>query len=245
MEECAPFRLFDLPPELRLRIYEYALAPSGVLCLTSTKTKRFAVEPLPTTQLLATCRKIHSEADGILFSDNEICITVDAHDTCWPTISEKRLPQRILEKLQHMCVILDCTSNFRADYDDVDLAAFKALTALKTMRIAVIYRKYDDFQPVGPWPERSHNIGAQLLERIPASTVVSYGTTPNSQQDGMLVKAVSTRMRAQRDECTIEQASAAVLEAAATDVVDLVRGCLSGQTADVFAESRATIAAFR
>ncbi|KAF2764315.1 hypothetical protein EJ03DRAFT_256674, partial [Teratosphaeria nubilosa] len=133
--------LFDLPPELRLRIYEYSLAPTGVLSLTSTKTNRKLIQPAVVPALLRTCKQINDEIDSLLFSDNQICISVNAHDTCWRTISESLLPQRVLEKVQHLCVILDCTNYFNASYADVDFSPFEALVSLKTIRIAMIYRK--------------------------------------------------------------------------------------------------------
>lgn len=242
MDEDAPFRLFDLPSELRLRIYEFALAPSGFLGLTTTKQQRFAVKPAITTQLLRTCRQVHHEADGIIYSDNEVCIAIDAHDTCWPSISEARLPQRVLEQLQHMCVILDCTNYFNASYADVDFAAFEALVSLKTLRIAMIYRRNHDSQVLAPLhiPELpDFNVVYQILERIPATTKLSFGITLGSQQSEMVLDLIGKGGgRARGNGGVIVEAPPGDLEAAATGVKELVRGCKSGGTLDVYTEAR-------
>ena len=241
-DEHPVFRLFDLPSELRVRIFEFALAPTGTLCLTTTSSKRFAVEPVITPALLAASLQVYRECDNILYAENEVCISVSAHDTCWPTISEKRLPQRVLTQLQHMSIILDCTNYFNASYDDVDLAAFEALISLRTMRIAMVYRENYPSQCLAPLhiPQlREYNIVAQVLERLPASTKVSYGSVEGSQQSVMIGGILEGRAKAMAGK--LVEARASDLEDAARGVRDLVRGCKSGQTVDVFAESRGMI----
>ncbi|KAK4961792.1 hypothetical protein LTR10_002283 [Elasticomyces elasticus] len=226
-----PFRLFDLPSELRIRIYECALAPTGVLCLSSTPSKRCAVNPQIMPALLATCRQIRNEADDMIMADNEVTITINAHDTCWPTIPARRLPSAVLARLQHMCLILDCTDYFNSSYADVDFDAFKSLTGLRTLRIAMVYRKHYDTQTLAPLhiPQlKDFNVVAQILERVPASTRLLFGTEKGTQQHD-LIKASNGLRSAYRDrQGTVEEASAADLEAAANGVPDLVRGCKSG-----------------
>jgi hypothetical protein len=103
--------LLSLPAELRLRIYSFALAPTGSIYLHRTSTKRYAVTPSTISPaLLATCRQINYEASGVLYTENVVHIAVDGHDTSWPAINEARLPQFVLQKLEHLCVLLDCTS---------------------------------------------------------------------------------------------------------------------------------------
>ncbi|KAK3070107.1 hypothetical protein LTR53_011027 [Teratosphaeriaceae sp. CCFEE 6253] len=226
--EPAAFRLFDLPSELRLRIYEYALASCGILCLSSTPSKRCAVTPVITPALLRTCRRAYHEADGMLLSDNEITITVNAHDTCWPTISEKRLSQSVLRKIQKLCVILDCTDYFNASYADVDFSAFTHLISLRTLRIAMVFRKHYPTQTLAPLhlPQlKEFNVVAQILERVPASTTLYFGTDRGTLQHEIVRSSNGMRSVYRDRQGTLEEAPAEDLEAAARGVVDLVRGC--------------------
>jgi hypothetical protein len=132
-------RLLSLPAELRLRIYSFALAPTGTIYLHRTPSKRHAVTPSTISPaLLATNRQIHSEATGVLYVENVVHLAVDAHDTAWPAINEARLPQPVLQRLEHLCVLLDCSAVLWGRYGAVDFGAFTALTALKTLRLRVL-----------------------------------------------------------------------------------------------------------
>ncbi|KAK5109848.1 hypothetical protein LTR62_006455 [Meristemomyces frigidus] len=239
----APFRLLDLPTELRLRVYEMVLAPTGVLHLHSTTTRRKAVSPSITTALLRTNHQIYHEASNILLDQNEVTLVVNAHDTCWPTISESRLSQATLERLQHFCVILDCTEYFNASYSDVDLDAFSALTDLKTLRISSIYRRNYPSQCLAPLhiPQlKEFNVVAQILERVPATTELLFGTDEQNSQKCEIVQDLII-LRNAGDGGNVEEAPVADLQAAAEGVPGLVRGCKSEGRADVYAWSRAVI----
>ena len=138
-EAPTPSRLLSLPAELRLRIYSFALAPTGSIYLHRTSTKRYAVTPSTISPaLLATNRQINYEASGVLYTENTVHIAVDGHDTSWPAINEARLPQPVLQKLEHLCVLLDCTSVLWGQYATVDLDAFTALTELRTLRLRAL-----------------------------------------------------------------------------------------------------------
>lgn len=65
------FRFLDLPAELRNKVY------TNVLTRDPTKTR--GAHP----QLLATCRKIHDEASGLLYSLNQIDVYVHHHSITW------------------------------------------------------------------------------------------------------------------------------------------------------------------
>ncbi|KAK5135609.1 hypothetical protein LTR08_005089 [Meristemomyces frigidus] len=250
MDEPQPFRLFDLPPELRLRIYSYALAPTGVLSITTTKTKRYAVTPDITPLLLATCKQIHHEAHDILYAENEVCFAIDAHDTCWPTVSERRFPQRVLQRLQHVCLILDMTAPFRADYADVDFAALEALIELRTLRMAMVCQKvYAELLLAldPPLEPGGNSVFPQILERIPAAARVYYGTVDGSQQMAMVQAILNMRsignggivVNGRGNGKVVIEASGELLDGAVGRLEGVVQGCKSGATVDAFAEARA------
>lgn len=245
--DSSPF--LRLPAELRLQIYTHALAPTGSLYLHSTRSKRHAITPAISAALLRTCRQIHDEAAGILYLENVVTFTIDAHDTTWPTISEKRLPQPVLEKLVHICVLLDCTCPFRAEYSDVDFTPFAALTSLKTLRLRHLsvaneaLRQDLRFQP----------LVSEILERIPASTHVLYG--PGEDDDGVAIYPLNASMaqpaivegripmaevirdRERRVRLEIRETTASEWEDAVGGLV-VEQGCKSGGVRDVWAEYR-------
>ncbi|EMC94175.1 hypothetical protein BAUCODRAFT_150378 [Baudoinia panamericana UAMH 10762] len=240
------FRFFDLPAELREQVYHHVLAPTGDLTLTSTKSKPFAIRPVINLGLLRSCRLIDREANGVLYNANEVCIVLNAHDTYWPTISERRLPQAALQKIRHLSVILDCTEYFNASYADVDFDAFNSLTALRTLRIAMVYRKHYATQKLAPLHIATlpnYNAVAQILERIPASTTLYFGSEVGSQQHDVVLDLIEDRISS-RGLFKVEEAPAADLEAAAKGVPGLVRGCKSGIIQNIYLRSTAVLEKF-
>lgn len=203
-EAPKPSLLLSLPAELRLRIYSFALAPTGSIYLHRTSTKRYAVTPSNISPaLLATNRQINYEASGMLYTENTVHIAVDGHDTSWPAINEARLPQPVLQKLEHLCVLLDCTALLWGQYGSVDLEAFTALTELRTLRLRALVlpdeaeEEEDDNDPnaaannhqqvvqapVEPtWKFKNFPLLAvEILERVPVNTKILYGR--NTSED--------------------------------------------------------------
>ncbi|KAL1585120.1 hypothetical protein WHR41_06520 [Cladosporium halotolerans] len=203
-----PCRLLSLPAELRLRIYSFALAPTGTLYLHRTPSKRHAVTPSISPALLATNRQIHSEAASTLYVENTVHIAVDAHDTAWPAINEARLPQRVLGKLERLCVLLDCTAVLWRGYDTVDFEAFTALTALRRLRLrALVLPDVEEreegedededgdgdggdggfgvTEPANPTRKFPgfFRLATEILERVPAGTKVFYGPPAADEGD--------------------------------------------------------------
>lgn len=199
-----PCYLLALPTELRLAIYAFALHPTSTLSLTSTPTKRHSISPQISPSLLATNHQIHHEAAELLYTENEILLTIDAHDTCWPTIPERRLPQPVLEKLINLCIILDCTAPFRASYEDVDFTAFSALISLKKLRFVVVYDTppppaEGDEEEEAKGPRHCELLLEHILTRIPRETEVLCHIEPGSQQGQAVQELVDARERKNRE----------------------------------------------
>jgi hypothetical protein len=193
-----------LPAELRLRIYSFVLAPTGSIYLHRTSSKRFAVTPSTISPaFLAVNRQINYEATGVLYTENTVHIAVDGHDTSWPAINEARLPQPILQKLEHLCVLLDCTAPLWGQYATVDLDAFTALTELRTLRLRALVlpdeaEEAEDDDPnaaannqqvtQGPveptWKFKNFPLLAvEILERVPVSTKILYGRDTSEDEE--------------------------------------------------------------
>jgi hypothetical protein len=211
-----PSRLLSLPAELRLRIYSFALAPTGTIYLHRTPSKRHAVTPSSITPaLLATNHQIHSEATGVLYVENTVHVAVDAHDTAWPAINEARLPQRVLQRIEHLCVLLDCSAVLWRGYGAVDFGAFTALTALKTLRLRALVlgdeAENADGEEVDPNQQGGMNdplpqppaeptwkfpkfalLAVEILERVPASTKILYGPDKDEDEDNTAKVSGST-----------------------------------------------------
>lgn len=191
-EVPGPCRLLALPAELRNRIYEFSLCPTGVLTLTSSGTKRAIVLPAISPQLLATCSQINQEARSILCSQNEIIIHVDAHDTCWPLLSENRFPLRVISKFQHVCFLLECTAFFSASYDDVDFSPFTGLTALRSVRLVIIRDQHRNSIPASLFAHRVELL-THLLPTLPAHVDIYCHLEPGSQQQDYVDHIIESR----------------------------------------------------
>lgn len=224
-----PFRLYDLPAELRMRIFEFALAPELALRLTSNKTNRFAVLPQVSPALLRASKQTEREAAGILFEQNTIHLNVDVHETAWPIISENRLPMPVLAQLRHLFVVLDATSYFRANYQDVDFRAFEAMTSLQTLRICMLSRQHI----VSGHSLLLQELFREILERVPRECRIECGTSGLLEEAFVQERAKMARQRAYG--VVVYETDEEVLSAAVEDVAE-TQGCKNGGNEDVFAD---------
>ena len=248
MEEEFRCRLLELPAELRIRIYEECLAPTGTLCLTATKTTRYAILPRLAPKLLCTCRQIYTEAQDLLHEQNRVCFSIDAHDTQWPVISEKRLPQHVLEKLHHVAIVLDTATTFYSSYRNIDWTALTALVSLKTLQLSIVWQREISSSGPASWMD-FYDLMEEVLERIAPATVITYGTKEDSAERALLQTVVDRRQRGRtgtevrvfgvgNSPVTVQELTVAEYAELADVMSDVTQGAKSGGVEDVFAEYR-------
>lgn len=228
--------------------------------MTRSDTKRFAVTPTISPNLLATCRQIYNEASKLLYLDNEITVIIDVHDTFAPVINEARLPQRALENLQHVCLIVDATANFQASYEDVDFTPLSALVSLESLRLCMVYssRPQDSTEQLAMM---LIDLTKEILTRVPSTTKLYWELEPGSHQQD-LANYVLAKGRQRHGNSSAARSFTAITGSAggsfvrrisivppemlrdAVASVDQIRGSKSGTASDVFAEHRAELKGF-
>jgi hypothetical protein len=201
--EKAPDRvscfLLALPAELRLRIYEACLVSSRALHLTSSTTHRRYSNSGISPALLATCRQIHIEAQGFLYKENAICIVTDAQTKHQPLVAESRCPQRALQKLRRIFLVLDYTIPGRAPFPAPDFDVFTALTSLEQVRFAVVFRENSEAAT-----QYLHMTLPNLLHliriRLPARAQICLGVELGSTEEEIVEDFLQRREEILRQE---------------------------------------------
>jgi hypothetical protein len=77
--------LLKLPPELRNRIYEYALRFDNGICEVNETVG------IPESALLLTCKEIRREAIGIFYSVNKVHVELESFSPSLPILIEKKM----------------------------------------------------------------------------------------------------------------------------------------------------------
>ncbi|GAB7351719.1 hypothetical protein MBLNU459_g2307t1 [Dothideomycetes sp. NU459] len=139
-------RFFDLPVELRLRIYHFALAPEGYIGFMNG-----GLSP-PRLDILRTCRQIYEEAGDTIFTSNYFC----CHGTI-PNMSGS-LNERYLRlppKIKQLYLVLSTrpmSLKFNTVVDEYANIATRLLdfTALQSVRFALYDRNRQVGQQIPP-----------------------------------------------------------------------------------------------
>ncbi|MCJ1341136.1 hypothetical protein MMC09_006432 [Bachmanniomyces sp. S44760] len=166
----ACFRLLDLPRELRVIVYEFALTSSDKsLIFFRDCIGKLRLEASLSVSLFQTNSQVYTEAREILYNLITVMLAADIHQTVSPAIDEDGLPRHAQPRIKHACVIFDACDSYQFWYSDVDFSPFQRMTALRTLRISIM--KPRDYQV-------SSNDWTGLLTfvrmTIPANCVVSF-----------------------------------------------------------------------
>lgn len=163
-------------------------------------------------------------------------------------ISEKRLPQHVLERLEHVAIILDAATTFYSSYRYIDWSALSALVSLKTLQLSIVGQK--EASSIGPasWLDY-YDLLEEVLERIPASATITWGTKNGSAERSLLETVVTKRQRGRtgtdvqtfglgNNPVTVQELTAAEYD----DMVEIIDGIKQGERSggldDVFADYR-------
>ena len=99
METQPPFALFELPPEIRNRIYELALVGSN---------EELIIKDAPSPALLRTSRQIRQEASSIYYGCN-IFLIANAEALCIPWLMSR--PAIMRSHIKTIRVYTNCSMN--------------------------------------------------------------------------------------------------------------------------------------
>ncbi|KAL0258072.1 hypothetical protein SLS55_007243 [Diplodia seriata] len=178
-EPAKPFRLLDLPAELRLRIYEHALTAPDKTIRIYYSYQEHRTNPTLSLPLLRTCRQIHAEARDILCQENAVFVHADVHRLGHPVIGASQLPPAALARLRRLFVVLDILNSSQLTYDDTDFRPFQAMVRLRQLRIAAVdeagLQQHRDLAGVT-------RLLSRLIERVPANCALDYAASTDAER---------------------------------------------------------------
>ncbi|OJD32266.1 uncharacterized protein BKCO1_3900065 [Diplodia corticola] len=187
IEPLKPFRLLDLPAELRLRIYEHALTAPDKAIRVYYSYEKNRINPALSLSLLRTCRQVYAEARDVLFQENTVFIHADVHRIGNPVIGASQLPPPALSSIRRLFVVVDIIdSSHASSYAHADFRPFQAMVRLRHLRIAAI----DDAEPPpGREPARRQRglegctrLLSCLIERVPATCKLEYAAASGPEK---------------------------------------------------------------
>lgn len=195
----------DLATELRLKLYEQILSPTGFICLCKGRStfdatgakhinegngmqlehKALCHAPIGTNVLLS-CRQIKQEAKPILYEQNTFMFTCMLQTPPFMKMlgsvgqvgPEVDLPLRIVDRVRSAFLFLDSTADCNQMEDDTK-QIFAGMASLERIRIVSVEDQNYNLSHLSDW--RSTALYA-ILRNIPQTCKVAYGTPTEAER---------------------------------------------------------------
>lgn len=204
--EILPFRFFDLPPEIRLRIYNYVLfgskkksgtRPSGNVG-SSSKNKPLA--PLShRLSLFLASRRIHDEASVLFYSVQTFRVFPIQDYSRHPILSSLASSYRPLIKKIELILGSSWTAPPKS-WKVTDRLGLEEMTGVGTLKIFI---QCDPSHPVFEGFRVSSDfytgfaggLVKQILERLPSDLQVEFDAWPSVMKTGPLMRRLLSEVR--------------------------------------------------
>jgi hypothetical protein len=212
-----PCRLLALPAKLRLQIYEDCLAPTGTLHQTSSATyhrtryygawikQQRTLSPIISPALFSTYRRIHNEAQEVLYKKNTICVVVDMKTSVvCNRLAGYWLSLRLLRNIHRLSLILDCTQPLPKILSLSYLGdpVFTALGSLKHVRVAAIFDLDADARTMLVAHRTVGKLLCLLRHKLPARVQLQLEVAPGSSEERLALNLAEQRqVRFSRSRC--------------------------------------------
>ncbi|KAK5172858.1 uncharacterized protein LTR77_002978 [Saxophila tyrrhenica] len=168
-----PFDLMGLPPELRVRIFELALAPGSVSLTSCAHQMPQSTFPVLTPALLRTSRQLKQEAEGLLEA-NTLIVNASLQSGTRSVIHRTEVPPALLSKIKRLVLVVDAI-NYNVGPPpeskvQFDWRQLQALTSLTHLRVIGLESPNSDVA-VDFW----ELVLGEIVRRIPANCKLEYG----------------------------------------------------------------------